>query len=94
MKYELMYILDPKASDDEKTAAQADIKGLLEANGSTISSEDVWGVKPMAYRIKGSAEGFYVLYNLEMDGKIIKTVSKDFNLMQGLWRYMFVKIED
>lgn len=94
MKYEFMYILNPALSDDERTQTMGDIKSLLESNGATFTSEDVWGVKPMAYRIKGSAEGFYVLSNLEMNGEIIKTVSKDFNLEANIWRYMFVKCED
>ena len=80
MKYELMYIIDPKASDEERTNTQNDVKGLLEAKGATIEKEDIWGTKAMAYRINGSAEGFYILYTLEMDGVMIKEISKDFNL--------------
>jgi len=94
MKYEMMYILDPSLSEDDQKKTSGDIKSLLEANGATVTKEDVWGTKKMAYRIKNSAEGFYVLLDVEMDWKAIKTISKDLNLEENIWRYMFVKNED
>ena len=47
-------------------------------------------VKKLAYKINGSEKGFYCLYDLNMDGKIIKDLSKTINLNKNIWRYMFV----
>jgi small subunit ribosomal protein S6 len=47
----------------------------------------------MAYKINKSDRWFYVLYELDMDGKQIKDLSKTINLNKSIWRYMFVKKE-
>jgi|GEM_PF-2936668 len=47
----------------------------------------------MAYKINSSNRGFYVLLDLEMDGKNIVSLTKLFNLDLNIWRHMFVKKE-
>jgi small subunit ribosomal protein S6 len=48
----------------------------------------------MAYKINKSDIWFYILYELNMDWKKIKDLSKTINLNKNIWRYMFVKKDD
>lgn len=91
--YELMMIFNPAAGQEELTASIDNVKTRLSNAGATISQEDVWGEKKMAYKIKGSDKGYYILMNLELDGKAIKGLNKDFNLDGNIWRYMFVNLD-
>jgi small subunit ribosomal protein S6 len=93
-KYELMMIVDPTISEDDRGTLLSEVKTELTTHGATALSEDVWGVKKLAYKINGSENGFYVLYNFESDGRAFKTISSDFNLRKGIWRYMFVRIDE
>jgi small subunit ribosomal protein S6 len=70
-----------------------EIRETLKTHGAKITNEDVWWVRKLAYRINKSAEGFYALFDLELDGKAIKKTNKDLNLQKSLWRYIFVKKE-
>jgi ribosomal protein S6 len=45
----------------------------------------------MAYKINSSDRGFYVLFNIELDGTVIKNLTNAMNLEKNLWRHMFVK---
>ena len=47
--------------------------------------------KKLAYKINRSNTGFYVLFDLELDGKSIVTMTKTMNLDKNLFRFMFVK---
>ncbi len=47
----------------------------------------------MAYKINKSDRGFYILFDLDMDGKLIKDLSKTINLDKNVWRYMFTRKE-
>jgi small subunit ribosomal protein S6 len=67
---------------------------LLKKAKAKVEKEDVWWDKKLAYKINGSERGFYVLFNLELDWKLIKDLSKSINLDRNIWRYMFTKIED
>jgi small subunit ribosomal protein S6 len=91
--YELMVIVNPKVSEDERTASIGELKELFKTNSVKIEKEDVWGDTKMAYEINKVDRAFYILYDLDMEGKLIKDLSKTINLNKNIWRYMFVKKE-
>jgi len=94
VNYELMMIVDPTLSDEDRTAKIDTVKSVLDKAGAKIEKEDVWGDKKLAYTINKKDRAFYVLYTLELDGTKIAEISKEMNLNRSIWRYMFVKIED
>ena len=91
--YELMVIVNPTVSEDERNASIGELKELFKTNSVKIEKEDVWWDKKMAYQINKSDRGFYILFDLDMEGKLIKDLSKTINLNKNIWRYMFVKKE-
>ena len=91
--YEMMCILDPSQSDEKREASLHNLKDIFEKHHVTITKEDIWGEKKLAYMINKSEKGYYVLFELELDGKNIKAISKLINLDRSIWRYMFVAPE-
>lgn len=65
-KYELMMILDPSMDKKDLDALIADIKKDISELDIKVAKEDVWGAKDMAYKIHGSASGYYLIYTLEV----------------------------
>jgi len=94
VKYELMMIVDPTLSEEERTAKIDAVKSILDKIGAKIINEDVWGDKKLAYKINKKDRAFYVLYTIELDWTKIKEISTEINLNRNIWRYMFTKIED
>lgn len=92
-KYEFMLIMDPALTEEERTASLTELKDLFAKNSVKIEKEDVWGDKKLAYKINKSDRGFYILFDLELDGKLIKDLSTSINLNRSIWRYMFTKVE-
>jgi small subunit ribosomal protein S6 len=91
--YELMMIVDPTISESDRDSSIKELKALFKKNKVKVENEDVWGDKKMAYKINKSDRGFYYLYDLNMDGKLISEISKTINLDKNIWRYMFSKKE-
>ncbi len=91
--YEHMVILNPEAGEESLTASIDGIKKLLSEADAKVVSEDVWGDKKLAYKIKWSETGHYILWTLELDGKAIKGMNGPFNLDVNIWRYMFVNLD-
>lgn len=87
--YELMLLVSPTDAQEALT----ETKAIMESFEVKIQNENDMGVQKLAYKIKKSTEGHYVLLDVELDGKKISTMSKEFNLVQNLWRYIFVKKE-
>jgi len=91
--YELMFIIDPSLSTEDKTSRIDNFKSIIEKFSAKIEKEEVIGEQKLAYKINKSTTGFYTLLDLEMNGEEIKNISKEINLEKTIWRYMFTKKE-
>lgn len=89
--YELMLIVNPSISEEDRTKTLDNVKALLKKNSAKITKEDIWGDKKLAYKINKSERGFYVLLQLDLDWVKIKEMNSTLNLDKNIWRYMFVK---
>ncbi len=92
-KYELMLILNSSISEEDRNHSLEELRNLLTKNEVKIEKEDIWWDRKLAYKINKSDRGFYVLFSLEMNGKLIKELSKSINLNKAIIRYMFAKLE-
>jgi small subunit ribosomal protein S6 len=59
-KYEVLYVLNPKLTEEETQANVEKFKTLIEQNG-TIDEVEEWGKRKLAYEINYLTEGYYVL---------------------------------
>ncbi len=89
--YELMLIINPSISEDDRNSSLNNLKKLFDENSVKIEKEDVWWEKKLAYKINNSNTGFYVLFDLELNGKVILPITKSMNLDKNIYRHMFVK---
>ena len=65
--YELGFIVEPRQSDDEVQAVTSKYREMIEASGATITEEDHWGRRKLAYPIKNFNEGKYVFLYVSTD---------------------------
>jgi small subunit ribosomal protein S6 len=59
--YELMFVVDPRVSDEDVVTMTQDYKNMITAGGSQITGEESWGRRKLAYPINKVTEGKYVL---------------------------------
>jgi small subunit ribosomal protein S6 len=59
--YELMFVVDPRVSDEDVVTMTNDYKNMITAGGSQITGEENWGRRKLAYPINKLNEGKYVL---------------------------------
>ncbi len=93
-KYELMFIINPSLQEEERNKLIWEIKAELKSASLKIINEDVWWEKDFAYKIKGSKNGYYIVYKLESERCEFFDLVKSFNLKKDIWRHLFLKIED
>lgn len=92
-KYELLYIVHPdlEASIDKITGG---VKSAVETRGGKISYEENWGKRKLAYPIKKSDVGIYILAYFEMPKESLGKVERDLRLTEEIMRYMLLATED
>jgi ribosomal protein S6 len=93
-QYELMMIINPTLSADEQKELIASIESEIENTGAKIASANHPGERDLAYKIRGSMKGFYLLYILEAEKPDFFSVAKAFNIKTNIWRHMFVRIDE
>lgn len=87
--YELTVILRSKDVD----TVQTKMKDILEKHGVTITSEEPWGNKKLAYEIENEREGYYYFGIVQAKPETVDNVIADFRLNPDILRHLFVKIK-
>jgi len=67
-KYELMFVADPRLSDEEVVGLSQDFQKMITDEGGIIAKEESWGKRKLAYPINKLTEGHYVLLHVQSEG--------------------------
>jgi small subunit ribosomal protein S6 len=94
--YELIFIVDPRVADEDVVAMTQEYKQMIAAGGSTISKEESWGRRKLAYPIQKLNEGKYVLLGIESaDGRTsLPEVEHRMRQNDKILRYLTVRIDE
>ena len=94
-KYEIMFIVKPTLSEDEKKSIVERFKKILTDNNATITNEKDMGQRELAYEIKDFKSGFYYLVNLEAnDDAAISEFDRQAKNTSDIVRHLITRIED
>lgn len=86
--YELMFIISPELNEEESEDLLGRIRGYLEQAGSQIFSFKSWGIRRLAYPIKGNKEGHYHLVHFSMPTENMAGFRRSLLLAEGVLREM------
>lgn len=89
-----MFILNPTLSVEEAEALLTRVKGYLEQADSQVDSFKSWGVRRMAYAIKGVKEGHYYLVRFAMPPENVTAFRRSMVLAEGVLRELVIRLED
>ena len=92
-QYETVFILTPVLSDDQMKETVNKFKGLLTDNGAEMISEELWGLKKLAYPIQKKSTGFYVLIEFKAEPELIKKLETNYRRDEKVIRFQTVKLE-
>jgi small subunit ribosomal protein S6 len=91
--YELGVIINPSLADEEREAFLGELKDLLAKEGASIVKEDIWGKRNLAYSIKHEREGFYVFWQYEGPGTVVKPLEYKLRLSDQVLRYLNLNLD-
>jgi small subunit ribosomal protein S6 len=92
-KYELLYIVHPDLeSSIDKITGQ--VRAFIESRKGKITYEENWGKRKLAYPIKKSDVGIYVLWYFEAPKDTLAKIERDIRLTEEIIRYLLIAKED
>ena len=93
--YELMYIIDPRISEEESESVHDTVTDLVTSNGAEIVRDEDMGRRKLAYPIDKQTEGRYRLLYLTaeevFDG--VPEVERRLEQSDRVLRYMVVRTD-
>lgn len=94
-KYELMYILASGVSDDQVPGVTESVKKIVADFGGENIEEQQLGKKKLAYPIKKTRNGFYVVLDFDMDTKKVNDLDAKIRTQDAsIIRYILVNMDE
>ena len=89
-EYELVMILSPEATEAEAKETVKSISDAIADGGGSISQQDNWGVKRLAYPIQRFIEGNYFVTRCTMEAQAAVALNETLNSAQDVLRHLVI----
>ena len=92
--YELMFIVDPDAGDEDVLKLSEGVQKIITGQGGSITKTEMMGKRRLAYEINHKKDGTYVLLEVEGSGSEIAEVERRMRVNDQILRYMTVRVDE
>ncbi len=93
-QYEVVFIVDPTADDDEVTRLTDSLKQIATDQGGTVTKTESMGRRRLAYEILHKTEGSFVLLEIEGSGREIAELERRMRVNDRIIRYITVRVDE
>jgi len=92
--YEIMFIVNPNATDEEIDKINGQIETIVTNGGGKVEKLEKMGKRRLAYEVDKQREGYYVLFVLTANGDIIKECERRLRVMDAVLKYITVRTDE
>ncbi|MGZ5309551.1 MAG: 30S ribosomal protein S6 [Solirubrobacterales bacterium] len=90
--YELVLMLDPAISDQDRDKIADDVRNQIESAG-TLEQVDNWGMRKMAYEIRQRNEADYRFFRFQGDNQLLDGLDHNLKIVDGALRFRIFKVD-
>ena len=91
--YESAVIINAALDDPQIESVISQIKDTIINNGGEIREIENWGRKRLAYMIKKSKVGYYIIIRFNASPNLISKLERSYQLDEHILRYLTVKLD-
>lgn len=88
--YELLYIVSNKFTEEESKQIAEKVSKIIADNGGTITLQDDWGKRRLAYPIDNFYHGYYGLFEFDLTGEKLAQVDRLLRMSPDVLRHQIV----
>ncbi len=92
-EYELTVVFTPETSEEKLNASIESISRYVTDREGAISDVQRWGKRKLAYPIKHSVEGFYILFQFKMKPSDGRQLENNLRISEEVLRHLLISIE-
>jgi small subunit ribosomal protein S6 len=91
--YELVLVLSPAIEEERVHSTIERIHRIITERGGAIINHATWGVRRLAYPIKGFKEGNYFLTQFKLEAGHTRPIVETLRVTEEVLRHLLVKAE-
>lgn len=92
--YELMFIVSSELDEEALDNVLQRVQRFLESVNAEVASFKSWGLRRLAYTIRGQREGRYYLAHFTADPEAINELDRDLRIVEDILRHLIVRVEE
>lgn len=92
--YELLYFVDPAATEEARAGVSKRIDVAVTENGGNIDNVEDWAKRKLAFEIDKLTEGDYILVDFHADPAQIAELDRVLRINDTVKRHMIVRRTD
>lgn len=92
--YEQVFIARPDVSPQQVEALIEDMTRVLEEHGGKVLSNEYWGLRNLAYRVKKHRKGHYGLLNIDAPAAAVQELDRRLRINEDVIRFLTVRLEE
>lgn len=92
--YELVLILHPRLDNEQAREVVERIHRSITGRGGTITEQQAWGIRRLAYPIQHLNEGNYFLTRFRLDASRAREVEGEIRLREEVIRHLLVRLDE
>jgi small subunit ribosomal protein S6 len=90
--YDLTLLLSVETEDERRAKIVSDTEAAIASGGGSVERHDVWGRRPMAYRIDHQTDAEYHLLQFHGPVSLLESLSHTLRIDDGVLRFRVVKV--
>ncbi len=91
--YEVIFIIRADVPEAELDSLVEGFQQVVVSTGSTLAKVEKWGKRPLAYRVRGQREGFYVLFEVHGSGDTVRELERRLKVTEPVIKYLSVRVD-
>jgi len=93
-RYESVWVVNGDLPDEEVKSAIDKFSKIISSQGGTLVGLDEWGRRRLAYKIRGTIRGYYVLADFAGTSETVKELERNYRIDDRILRYLTIKKSD
>lgn len=91
--YEVIFVVRPELPEAEVDSLTEQMQQGVAGAGGQVTKAEKWGKRPLAYRVKGYREGYYVYFELTGTGEILRELERRLKVAEPVIKLLSIRVD-
>ncbi len=92
--YEHILIARQDVSQQQVETLVEQFTAILKENGGSVTKNEYWGLRNLAYKVKKNRKGHYALMNIDAPHAAVAEMERQMGINEDILRFMTIRVEE